>query len=283
MRRAVAVFSLICAGMVLLGLLGAVHRAFDTVSMLRPVFGALGLMCLFALRSAWLRRGVLAVCAWTALSVAWLMIPQSADRDLRVYSKNLWYANAQIPDIVADIRAADPDIVVMQEVSWRNDHVLRALAQIFPHQHVCDFSAWSDIAVLSRTPFVGAGKCSSARAAAAVPISVGGQEIWVAAVHIPWPWPEGSGRAEAAAMALLAEIDKPVVVAGDFNIFPWSGRVQRIARMTGTRLAGPIVPTLSLYGLPLPIDMVLAPKGGRVETRPLLGSDHRGILADIAL
>ena len=68
---------------------------------------------------------------------------------------------------------------------------------------------------------------------------------------------------------------------GDFNIFPWSGRVQRLARAAGAAVAGPVRATYYLKGVPLPIDLAMAPGGGSVELRAKLGSDHAGIVAEL--
>ncbi|MHA3913222.1 endonuclease/exonuclease/phosphatase family protein [Halovulum sp. GXIMD14793] len=139
------------------------------------------------------------------------------------------------------------------------------------------------IAVLSRHPFSGPPKCSDWRAVAAAPIMIGGQEVWIVSLHIHWPWPFQSAEAEAAAAGVLTPLQGPTVIAGDFNMLPWTQRVQRIARMTGTRLAGPAQFTFSRRNIPLPIDLVLAPGGGQVRMRPLIGSDHAGVVADISL
>ena len=45
----------------------------------------------------------------------------------------------------------------------------------------------------------------------------------------------------------------------------------------------PVRPTFWLEGVPLLLDHVHAPGGGQVTYRPLLGSDHLGVLADVVL
>ena len=74
-------------------------------------------------------------------------------------------------------------------------------------------------------------------------------------------------------------------MAGDFNSVPWTRRVSRLKSLSRTRLAGPTFVTLRHKRLPLsiPIDFVFAPGGGQVELRPLLGSDHHGLLAKVKL
>lgn len=265
-----------------LGFLGWWWPAGDSLALVRPVFAVLCLVGVFILRPRWLRAvaGVAAMAG--AVTILPVFAAQSASGDLRLYAKNLWWANATIADVAADILAADVDVVMLQEVSERNVAVLDLLAGDFPYQHICRYSRWSDIAVLSRTAFAGAPRCSERRAIALAPLDVAGQTVWAASVHIPWPWPYESAGHETEAAMMLQALDAPVVVAGDFNSFPWTARVQRIAVAADIRLAGPAKKTLTLWHLPMMIDHVLAPQGGQIERRPLLGSDHHGVVADVA-
>ena len=69
------------------------------------------------------------------------------------------------------------------------------------------------------------------------------------------------------------------MIAGDFNIFPWAASVGQLQAASRTRVASPVRPTYWLHGVPLFLDHVYAPGGGSASYRPLLGSDHRGVLA----
>ncbi|MFO6464756.1 endonuclease/exonuclease/phosphatase family protein [Jannaschia sp. KMU-145] len=252
------------------------------MGLLRPVAIVLCLLGLAA--GPWpLRLAFGAVALAGAATILAHLMTQAPGGDLRIYSKNVWFLNEEIDALAADILAAEVDAVFLQEVSADQAGLPEALAAAFPHQHRCQPSRWSGIVVASKYPFDGTPRCSEARGVAAAPIRIGGQRIWLAAIHLPWPWPHDSAANDAAALDLLGSLDGPVVLGGDFNIFPWTGRVARIADLTDTRVAGPMRATFSLLGLPLPIDIVLAPGGGSVAARPWLGSDHRGIVADVAL
>ena len=269
--------------LVIIGFLGHLHRSFDTIAMGRPVFG---LLCIFGVvlaRPVWFKLVFSTVMAAALLTAAHPFLPQEPGNDLRVYSKNVWFANSEIPALVSDIEAARVDAVMLQEVSDENSDILDLLKQSFPHQQFCRFSNWSGIALLSRHPFDSAPYCSNRRAVAVAPIRIKKERVWLVSAHIPWPWPHDSASNEAEVERVLAGLDGPVVVAGDFNIMPWSGRVGRIASITNTQLAGPVRPTLTLRHLPLPLDFVLSPEGGSMELRPLLGSDHAGVLAKLTL
>lgn len=283
MRWIFAVFFGLAALGVAVGFAGRLHPAGDSFALLRPVLGLLCVLGLIIVRPRWLRAALAAAGFSAAITIFPVFASQTGGDDLRLYAKNLWWANRNFAAIAADIRDAHVDVVMLQEVSDRNEGILALLAEDFPHQHVCDFSGWSDIAVLSRTPFQGAPRCSDRRALAAAPIHIDGQLVWIGSVHIPWPWPYESADNEAAAEALFKDVDAPIVLAGDFNIFPWTTRVNRMAEVSKTVIAGPVQPTYTLKNVPIPIDHVLSPGGGTIERRPLLGSDHRGLVADVSL
>nr|WP_306265640.1 endonuclease/exonuclease/phosphatase family protein [Pararhizobium sp. IMCC3301] len=268
---------------VVVGFSGPIHRSIDTISMGLPVFGLVCIIGIFAAKQVWLRLFFATTAIAACLTVASFFLPQNPGGDLRLYSKNLWYANSQLPALVADIEAAQVEVVMLQEVSDRNKVVLELLQKSFPFQHLCRFSGWSGIALASRYPFDGEPECSNWRAVAVAPIRLEGRRVWLVSAHIPWPWPYDSINNETEAERVLAGLEGMVVIGGDFNIMPWTGRVRRIASITNTKIAGPVRPTLKFRNLPLPIDFAMGPKGGSLEVRPLLGSDHAGIVANLKL
>ncbi len=267
---------------VAVGFLGWWVPAWDSLALVRPVFAILCLLGVFLLRPGWLRALVAAAAIAGAVTILPVFAGQKGGGDLRLYAKNLWSGNTNYRAVADDILATDVDIVMLQEVSQRNNRILLLLSGEFPYQHFCERSSWMGDAVLSRLPFAGEPVCSQGRAMALAPLNVGGQRVWAASVHIPWPWPYESADNEAEAAAMLTGLDAPVVVAGDFNMFPWTARVRRIAAAGDLQLAGPAQKTLTLWRMPMMIDHVLAPKGGQVARRPLLGSDHHGLVADVA-
>ena len=263
--------------------LGAIHRPADSFALLRPAFIALALIGLFTARALSFRLVCFAAVTTGLLSVLPPFLSVSDGGDLRVYSKNLRPRNSELLALANDIRSEHVDVVLLQEVSIHNDEIMERLQRDFPNQHLCRFSNWSGIAVLSRHPFQGDGKCTDDRAMAAAQIALNGQAVWLVSVHIHWPWPAPSAKAEMSVNALLATLDGPVVMAGDFNTLPWTHRVRRIKAQSGTQIAGPVRPSFHRLGVPLPIDFALAPGGGRVEMRGKLGSDHSGLVADLSL
>ncbi|WP_108815925.1 endonuclease/exonuclease/phosphatase family protein [Loktanella sp. Alg231-35] len=267
---------------VLFSFAGALHPAFDSLSLLRVPLAVICLLFLVFPLGARLRLMLAACVMLGAGTTVPMFFGAKAADDLRIYSKNMWFANRTLDALAADIRASGADVVALQEVSRGNRAMLAALRDAYPYQHICDFSGWSGIAVLSRDPIVQT-QCSDRRAVAAARIESTQGPVWVASVHLSWPFPYGNARTGAAAADILARLDGPVVMAGDFNIFPWASSVQGMQRAAALQVAQPIRPTYDLQGVPLLLDHVHAPGGGRATYRALLGSDHLGVLADVSL
>lgn len=104
-------------------------------------------------------------------------------------------------------------------------------------------------------------------------------------LHLHWPWPHGQAAQVDILASAIAALDRPVVVAGDFNMVPWGASVARIERAARARRTGATVTTFARFPLlPLPIDHVLLPEGwaGRQSVLAELGSDHRGLLVHFA-
>ena len=86
-------------------------------------------------------------------------------------------------------------------------------------------------------------------------------------------------------MPYFASEGGATLIGGDFNMVRWSETLSRIMVLTRTEAVGTSMVTLPMSDLPfggLSIDHVLAPTGGTLERRPLLGSDHYGLLARFA-
>lgn len=285
MRMALQILGWLALGVLLYGFCGRWFESADSIALLRPL-AALGvLVAAIAVRHRFTRI-MFAACGLVALaSVAVFLWPSSVSQtepSLRVYSKNLLALNTRIEDLAQDIRAAEPDVVMLQEVSDVNSALIEELSDELPYAHMCRFPAWIGIAVLSRTPFTAPPLCSDQRAVAAAQVAVDGREFWAVSVHIPWHWPGPGSAGEDAALRVISQLEGPVLLAGDFNSFPWTHRVRRLAAAAGGEVLGPMRPTYHLRGVPLFLDHVIAPNGGRVQTRPRIGSDHLGLVAELA-
>ena len=267
---------------VLFGFAGDLHPLFDSLSLLRVPLALLCLLILVFPMGMRLRLMLAATVMLGAGTTVPLFFGAGQADDLRIYTKNIWFANRSLDVLAGDIRASGADVVTLQEVSRPNRALMTALRDIYPHQHLCTFSGWSGNAVLSREPILET-RCSDRRAVAAAQVQTGQGPVWVVSVHLKWPFPYGNAATAQAGETLLQGLEGPVVMAGDFNIFPWASSVRGMQQAAGLQVAQPVRPTYDLRGVPLLLDHVHAPGGGTAQYRGLLGSDHLGVLADVAL
>jgi len=127
-------------------------------------------------------------------------------------------------------------------------------------------------------------------------VDVGGVAVRVLAVHTLPPVSGGYAAGRAAQLVEVADcvnaVGEHVVVIGDLNATPWSAPFRKLMRATGLRNTavgrGPTGTWPAGMGgwLGIPLDHVLIGPGlGVVSHRvgPALGSDHRAVVADLAV
>lgn len=274
---------------------GALHPAADTLAVGRmPLVALAALAVIWTGWPRWLRWPWAGLGLVVLAQVVVLKLAAPAPGDFTVYQKNLLYRNTAQGPLADDVLAAAPDVVTLQEVTGRNRAILARLEPAFPHRTTCPFYSWSENAVLSRHPVVPGGTlCLPGQGIAGLRLALPDGPVWVLSLHLRWPWPHPQHPQAAALEQVLAGLEGPVVLSGDFNMVPWGHSVTRLTGAAGLRRAGPLRPTywLAPHGwragqslpIPLPLDQVWAPGGGRIETRPLLGSDHAGVLARVRL
>ncbi|MCB6177433.1 endonuclease/exonuclease/phosphatase family protein [Rhodobacter sp. Har01] len=287
MRRAAALIVVLAAVPVLAGYLGTLHPAGDSFAVFRPQ-GAVVLTFAAALALALRARAAglagLALAAFAGGPLIGASLAEGSAGALRVYQKNMLFRNDDLAGLEADVRAAAPDVLTLQEVSSANELLLAALSDVLPHQDTCPFSAVGGTAIATRlAPIPGRTVCAEGLAA----MQVQGPEgpLWLVSIHLHWPWPHRQPAQVDALVPVLEGLDGPVVMAGDFNMVRWSVSLGRMMAASRVVPAGRVLNTY--VGLArwaeLPIDHVFSPGGGQVEPRETLGSDHRGLLAEVSL
>jgi endonuclease/exonuclease/phosphatase (EEP) superfamily protein YafD len=269
------------------GYLGMLHPVGDSLAVFRaPGAAALALAAVLCLLLRAWRPSAIGF-AVAAVSGAPLM---AASRETGpagsfvVYQKNLLFRNDDLPGIEADIRAIAPDVLTLQEVSTRNEVLLAGLGDVLPHQVLCPFVNAGGAAVLTRLePVAGSEICAEGLAALQVRTPEG--PVWLVSIHLQWPWPYSQAPQVDELVPVIGSLDGKMVIAGDFNLVSWSRAMARIRSAGRVKDVGPARGTFPKFGplLDLPIDHVLAPGGGRTELRPLLGSDHRGLVGRLDL
>ena len=282
-----------CAALLAASFAGPLHGAGDALAVLRWQLAA-GLAGLALLLRALAARRALWLVLAAALSVApvgwaWLR-PQPAPPPpgVTLYQKNLLFRLADPAPLLADIRAAAPDVLTLQEVTPRHRAILQALDDILPTRLWCPFAPVGGVAVASRWPAIpGTETCGGGDGYAAVRVRTPDGPLWLVSVHLHWPWPRIQPAQVSRIVPVLRAMDGPVLMGGDFNMVPWGHAVRRLARAARLGRIGRAHNSFPRFGplAPLPIDLVFGPAGstGTTWRRPLLGSDHHGILARIGL
>lgn len=285
-RGFVRLCAILGAVMLLGSYLGAVHPLGDSLAVFRVwiaggVAGAGLVLLLVGSRKVGWATTIFAAVAlapiFSALSTA-TAAPEASS--LTIYTKNVLGGWGDNDAIIADILASEADIVMLQEMSTRRGDFVGALRETHPHRHLCRFSDWSGMAVLSRWPLE-EGYCSPYRSFAAARVAHPDGPIWAVSTHLVWPYPHEQAVALDYALPFLNTIEGRAVVAGDFNMAPWGHSVGQIASATGTRRIGQVFTTIEVRNLPMTIDHVLTDGLGTTERRPRFGSDHYGIVAHI--
>jgi endonuclease/exonuclease/phosphatase (EEP) superfamily protein YafD len=285
----------VLTGLVLLGFSGYFLELGNSAAVVRPQAGVLLIplsVIMFLMRAK--RRAVfsfaLAVVAVGSIAPGFF----SSGTDctgacLKLYQKNLLSKAWPRYPLADDIIASGAEIVTLQEVSDHNRRFMADMFDHYPHAVTCKFRPAQDVAILTSLPVVDGSEFCLAKAGLAgiQVLSSNGQPIWVLSVHLEWPFPFNQYEQSQTIAERIAGLKGPVLIAGDFNMVPWGGNVERIKQAAGNHRLGAFRNTFKLGGwlLPLPIDSVLVPKGatGSVELRPYIGSDHLGVLSRITL
>lgn len=265
------------------GYMVALHPAGDSFAVFRTQLAAL-LLAVAALAFASRLRKLSAICAAVAmfaglpLLVAYLQPGKPGS--LTLYQKNLLFISDDLSGLATDIANQQPDFITLQEVSVPNQDVMKALLPSYPTQHLCPFARRiGGTAVLSTFPAV-PGTATCVNGMTAIQLETGAGPVWLISIHLQWPWPYGQAEQVNDLLPAIAALQGPKIIGGDFNMVPWSGHMRRFADAGAVQLAQPVRGTYTQFGplLHLPIDHVLTPAGGTTTLRPLLGSDHLGML-----
>ncbi len=256
--------------------------------------GRLALSCAAVLLSSGMPPMVReTVAAWQDARIPF---PVRASR-LTLLQFNVLKVNATPSAVAAWVLREQPDIITMEETLGNNRSILDRLRPLYPHQTSCLSRMRCSTVILSRTKPLASGGLAQgdpenqgALSAAWARFASAGGPFTVVAVHFvrPWPWgDQRSGRHQLA--AFLNTIDRRrAVVAGDFNLTPWTAAMPGQDRMFGLQRQTRFLPTwpAMIDGMTtpavLPIDHVYAGTDWRpdgIRRGPALGSDHHPVLA----
>jgi endonuclease/exonuclease/phosphatase (EEP) superfamily protein YafD len=300
----------------LAGMSAPIHPAADLLNQFR--FAILAAACgsaaaAFVLRArstAWAGAVVVGLNA-VLLALPLLWSAQSADRpaagqalagaggrDLKIVTFNMAHGDAR--PVAAFLLQEDADVIVLQEVGAGQVQALRSLLRDrYPHAHACTAPRGCAATIFAKRPWVSAGQ---EHWTSSVPETIWVQfndpeigRLRVIGVHLHLPY-----RAEAQArqvdwlIAARASFAGPAIMAGDFNMTPWSYRLQRLLASADLRRHATFLRSWPTdrhpqFGLPAAaflIDHVLTTSDIRsvaIRTGPNLGSDHLPVIARVRL
>lgn len=261
------------------------------------------------------RYAMMAVAVAGAAAHGWAMTlpayapfssPSAGTAHFRLVTANLRYDNATPDKILAFVDAAKPDVLVLQEAVSGLHPVIQTLMRRYPHVSPPD---WHDSGtlILSRLPLAEARRLGppdkrGRQSIVYARVPLGSRHLDLYGLHAPVPLRPNAYHRQNELLATLAAAartgQRTMIVAGDFNMTPWSPRFRALQRDSGLRLAslgglwrhtwpsatGPWYGHLLLRGLP--IDHVLAGAGinvSAVARGPDIGSDHYSVIVDAAL
>ncbi len=260
--------------------------------------GGIAVLCLA--ERDWRTMGLAAVTA--ALAVATLgparapALMPGEGRPVTLLFGNVNATNRQPEALAAALVATRADVVATAETPRA---VATALTAAYPYSLVSEASPLTArTALWSRYPIRDGAMSldnSVAPTAATAVIDLGeGVVLGLIAGHFSRP-SEAVLPAQVEALGPMTEaLPRPLVVIGDFNAAPWSHVVGHAAEVSGTHvLGGYRITWRGWYRTPVgwirepwghQIDQALVSDGlgvVAVETLPLPGSDHRGLMLDL--
>ena len=300
----------------LAGMLAPIYPPADFPNHFRPfIFGAASALLVASLgirapRIIWTSASLVGVntvllvlpLLWSAepaeRATAGQALASARERDLKIVTFNTEYRDAKA--IAGFLLREDADVVVLQEVGAKQIRALRALLRDrYPHVHACAVPRGCAAAIFAKRPWAAAGQEQWTQG---TPETVWVQfddpevgKLRVVGVHLSLPYrTEVQTRQIDWLIAARASFTEPAIIAGDFNMTPWSYPLQRMLASTGLRRHATFLRSWPTdrhrqFGLPTPvvlIDHVLTTpdiKSVSIRTGPNLGSDHLPVLARVRL
>lgn len=261
------------------------------------------LLAALALRRRWTACGALVVASAVSASALLpylpltpMTAPAAAPTSLRLLTVNVSFRQFSARRLLELIRENDPDVVVVQELTPHAESVLTDLDTVFPYHHKFPADGPTGIGLWSRLPLESSKTFALGRAPAieaAVQTTAG--TVTVIGVHLRAPVSSTRAAARNQELRSLAAhsagIAGPLVVAGDFNVTPYSPYFAEwldASGLTDSRRGRTLSiswpATLPWFGIP--IDHVAVNDGFTILSHrrlPNFESDHYGVLVELGL
>jgi endonuclease/exonuclease/phosphatase (EEP) superfamily protein YafD len=289
------------------GSLGTWHRYLELTSHFKVHYLLASAACALLLILSGRRRWALLALACLLLNAAHVLplyvpAPAAGEAGARRQRVSLLLANvnAHNPDyarLLRLARAESPDIVVLQEATHGWAAATAALRDSMPHAHTEPRHDTFGLLVYSRFPLerVETVHLGAARVPAIVArVRAGGAAFSLVTAHVYPPlagWYEGRNEQLEDLASLASRAPRPVLLAGDLNVSPWSPyftKFERAAGLTNARRGFGVLPTWPAYrpAMYVPIDHCLVSPEIRVtrfSTGTQIGSDHLPVVVTLEI
>jgi len=291
----------------LAALLGRLAWPFDLFTHFRVQYAAL--FILFACVLMLLRRFRIAVAAAVGFGVSAVpllpyvtsepmpaAVAATRQETFRLVSFNVWFRNPDMARVAEYIENSRADAVVLLELTSTQAEMLVPLVPTYPHYHID--SSRMGAAVFTKWPVISAESLPLSQGgavAAQLMLDWRGTPVSVLGVHLNWPLGARNSAFRNQELNSLITLSKaqhgPLLVAGDFNLTPWSEYFSAALEESGLHDAA------LGFGLTRSWPAQFAPLGIRIDhcllsrhwqarttaLGPSLGSDHLPLVADVAL
>lgn len=254
-------------------------------------------LCVFGSLAAWIDRRWLVLAL--ALPLPWLLASPAAPRfegavpTLTLVSANVHFDNLSAQPLVRWLEQAQPDVVMLQEVTSAYADGLKGLAA-YPYRKLAAQDSPFGIALFSRYPLsdVVVQQDDEGVQTLTARMALNGRMVSLVAMHPMPPISAGFRRARDLKLAAQAraarESGLATIVAGDLNASPWAAGLRFGLAPTLKRAMSlaPTWPSLGAGVMGIPIDQILVSRHWGVVSSsrgPDLGSDHLPVLAKLAL
>lgn len=217
----------------------------------------------------------------------------STGQILTMVTANVHLGNEDISPLKRWLAQANPDLLVLQEVSPSYANQLDEM-KTYPYRYLLPRQDPFGVAVLSRLPITHLSAVNDLDNLVHIEavLEWQGQPLKLTAWHpMPPIAPKYHARRneQLHVFAIAAEASsQPTILMGDLNATPWSSAFSGIAKVGLRRASGmtPTWPALGYGWLGIPIDHVMVNKYWAVvehQTGPDIGSDHLPILVRVVL
>jgi endonuclease/exonuclease/phosphatase (EEP) superfamily protein YafD len=215
---------------------------------------------------------------------------EPSERNLRVVTANVWVSNRNVEAVARHLEGEAADVVLLQEVGPVHRRLIDRVRAAYPHAYCPD--PICDLAILSREAPLASGRVDLPPGR---PLLVwarfraGPKEVEVIGTHLANPFhPHHQARYVGWFIDYLRTRSGPLILAGDFNLTPFSWGMERLTRETGLRRhthlafswpAHRYVPVVGIDNLLSTPDIATV----AVRTGPRIGSDHLPVTVDLAV